>query len=587
VHDAAAWLTVNVLPPTVSVPLRDEVNAFAPTLNDAVPLPEPLAPAVTVIHPALLTVVHAQPVAAETVVDPEPPAAPVVSADGEIVGEHGAPASLTVKVCPPMVSVPLRGVVDVFAVALKPTLPGPLPLAPDVTVSHPVLLLVAVQLQPAWVVTPTLPVPPGSATDCDVEASEYVQAAAAWLTVNVLPPIVSVPLRGEVTVLASTVNDAVPLAVPLAPAVTVIQLALLTAVHAHPVTADTVADPEPPVAAALSDDGEIEGVQGAPASLTVNVWPPIVTVPLRGVVLVFAGALNPTVPLPLPLAPDVTVSHALLLVAVHAQPVGAVIPTLPVPPVPATDCDAAESANVHGTPASWTFSAFPPIVTEPVRAVAVALAVALIVTEAEPVPGDPAVTVSQGVLLLVAVQPQPAGDVTLMIAGPPLDVSDTDVGEMLEVHATPAWVTVNVCPAIVSVPVRAEVDEFAADENVTDPLLVPVAPAVTVIHEALLTAVHVQPVPAVTVVLPAPPAAAIDWLAGEIVGEQGTEKENVFDGRLVDDPPGPLADTRPSYITPPVSGVVSSDTKLTRIMPSASGVGLPRGTVCTSAPPEM
>jgi hypothetical protein len=91
-------LTVNVLPPTVSVPLRPDVDAFAPMLNEAVPFPELFAPAVTVIHPVLLTVVHAHPVAAETVVDPEPPAAPVVRADGEMVGVQGAPASLTVNV---------------------------------------------------------------------------------------------------------------------------------------------------------------------------------------------------------------------------------------------------------------------------------------------------------------------------------------------------------------------------------------------------------------------------------------------------------------------------------------------------------
>jgi hypothetical protein len=147
--------------------------------------------------------------------------------------------------------------------------------------------------------------------------------------------------------------------------------------------------------------------------------------------------------LPLPLAPDVTVNHALLLVAVQLHPVGAVMPTVPVPPVPTTDCEVAESANVHGTPASCTLSVLPPIVTEPLRAVAVVLPVAVIVTDAEPLPGEPAVTVIHEELL-VAVQPHPAGEVTFVIAGPPLDVSDTDVGEMLDVHASPDWLTVNV-----------------------------------------------------------------------------------------------------------------------------------------------
>jgi hypothetical protein len=75
-----------------------------------------------------------------------------------------------------------------------------------------------------------------------------VQLSAAWLTVNVFPPIVRVPLRVLVVPLAAVVKDAVPLPDPFAPAVTVIQLTLLTAVHAQPVAAVTVADPAPPLA---------------------------------------------------------------------------------------------------------------------------------------------------------------------------------------------------------------------------------------------------------------------------------------------------------------------------------------------------
>ncbi len=40
---------------------------FAVTLNVTVPLPDPLAPAVTVIHVAPLVAVHEHPLAAETV----------------------------------------------------------------------------------------------------------------------------------------------------------------------------------------------------------------------------------------------------------------------------------------------------------------------------------------------------------------------------------------------------------------------------------------------------------------------------------------------------------------------------------------
>ena len=41
---------------------------------------------------------------------------------------------------------------------------------------------------------------------------------------------------------------------------------------------------------------------------------------------------KPTVPFPLPLAPEVTVIHEALVAPVHAHPAGAVTPTDPVPP---------------------------------------------------------------------------------------------------------------------------------------------------------------------------------------------------------------------------------------------------------------
>ncbi len=47
-------------------------------------------------------------------------------------------------------------------------------------------------------------------------------------------------------------------------------------------------------------------------------------------------------------------------------------------------------------------------------------------------------------------------------------------------------------PAIVTVPVRATPVEFAAIEKFTVPLPVPLAPEVTVIQSALLTAVQAQ-----------------------------------------------------------------------------------------------
>jgi hypothetical protein len=69
------------------------------------------------------------------------------------------------NVLPPIVSVPLRGDVEVLAVTEKPTVPLPDPGVPDVTMSQPMLLELAVHAHPAAVVTPTLPVPPAAGSD--------------------------------------------------------------------------------------------------------------------------------------------------------------------------------------------------------------------------------------------------------------------------------------------------------------------------------------------------------------------------------------------------------------------------------------
>ena len=54
---------------------------------------------------------------------------------------------------------------------------------------------------------------------------------------------------------------------------------------------------------------------------------------------VFAPMLKATDPLPLPDAPDVTVSQGALLVAVHEQSSVVVTADEPVPPPAAIDCD--------------------------------------------------------------------------------------------------------------------------------------------------------------------------------------------------------------------------------------------------------
>ena len=76
--------------------------------------------------------------------------------------ETAAAACVTLNVWPAMLRVPARGP-PVLAATLNPTDPFPLPLAPEVTSTHPALLL-AVQVQPLPLVdTSTVPVPPVAA----------------------------------------------------------------------------------------------------------------------------------------------------------------------------------------------------------------------------------------------------------------------------------------------------------------------------------------------------------------------------------------------------------------------------------------
>jgi hypothetical protein len=72
-------------------------------------------------------------------------------------------------------------------------------------------------------------------------------------------------------------------------------------------------------------------------------------------------------------------------------------------------------------------------------------------TEPLPVPLPPVVIVIQ-LALLVALQAQPAVDVTATFSPPPAGSNSADVGDTVNAH-DPACVSVTVCPATVSVPV--------------------------------------------------------------------------------------------------------------------------------------
>jgi hypothetical protein len=56
----AAWLTGTDCPATVTVPVRAEPVVLAATLKVTEPMPDPVAPAVTVIHDVVVLAVQAQ-----------------------------------------------------------------------------------------------------------------------------------------------------------------------------------------------------------------------------------------------------------------------------------------------------------------------------------------------------------------------------------------------------------------------------------------------------------------------------------------------------------------------------------------------
>ena len=64
--------------------------------------------------------------------------------------------------------------------------------------------------------------------------------------------------------------------------------------------------------------------------------------------------------------------------------------------------------------------------------------------------------------MLVAAQEQPAGAAIAKVDAPPADVGDADPGVSAKEHEMPAWVTVKVWPATVTVPVREPVEVLAA-----------------------------------------------------------------------------------------------------------------------------
>ena len=224
--------------------------------------------------------------------------------------------------------------------------------------------------------------------------------SAACVTVNRRPAIIKLPVRCVVLVLGAIVKLTEPAPEPVAPLVMVIQEAPLPAVQLQPVVVVTATDPVPPAAVTVWLVGEIESEHADAFCVTVNVWPPIVTVPVRDCVAALAVTLNVTRPLPLPPPPPETVNQLALLTAVQAHPSAAVTLVNPDPRPEPTVVLVGEIETAQPTPAWLTVKLCPPIVSEPPRDVGFGFAAALNATVPGPLPLAPLVTVSQEVSLL-------------------------------------------------------------------------------------------------------------------------------------------------------------------------------------------
>jgi hypothetical protein len=257
---------VNGRPAIVTVAVRWLVPVLEDTLMVTVPLPDPFAPAVTASHDEDSVAVQEQPLCAVTAtVVVSPPRGEVLSVGlMEYKQLVVAPACVIVTVCPATVSVPVRWVAPVLAVARKATAPVPVTGVPEVIDSQ-LLFAEAVQTQVVPAVTVIDPVDTADAIDADVADSTGVHGAAtpACVMVTVCPATVSVPVRCVLAVLAVAANVTELDPVTGVDDVIDSQLAFAVAVHPQVVPAVTVIVPVEALDDSIAEPADSAGAHGA------------------------------------------------------------------------------------------------------------------------------------------------------------------------------------------------------------------------------------------------------------------------------------------------------------------------------------
>jgi hypothetical protein len=294
----------------------------------------------------------------------------------------------------------------------------------------------------------------------------------------------------------------------------------------------------------------------------------------------FAATVKATVPLPVPAAPEVIVIHDAAAAAVHAHPLAAITVKVPVPPAAGTVAPPEFSVYVQlGSAAAWLTVNVRPAMAIVLERAAPRFGSTRYPTVPFPFPLVPVLNEIHDALF-EAVHAHPASTATTMEPVPPIADTEALVGSILyvQVGAGAACVTVKVRVAIVTVPVRAA-PVLAAIVIPTEPLPLPFAPEVIVIHGALLTAaVQVQPAGAVTVTgLIAPPVAPTSRRAAPIsyvhVGAAGAACVTVNDR--------PAIATVPDRTAPVLAAIVIATEPLP--LPLAPDVIAIHGALLTAA----
>ena len=206
----------------------------------------------------------------------------------------------------------------------------------------------------------------------------------------------------------------------------------------------------------------------------------------------FGAATNWTSPFPVPDAPAVTVIQSTSLVAVHVQAPVTITRMFPLPPSATEHVVAGTNTHSHGDP--WfTVRTLEATVTVPVRGGPL-FGATVNGTCAGPLP-EVAPTVIQ-LALLDALQGQPEPVDIDAVPVPPAAATSCEGGVTAYVQPL-ACATVTVRPPMESVPCRAG-PEFAATENGTRPLPLPLEEPPSAIHGAPLVADQEHPWAVVT-----------------------------------------------------------------------------------------